>query len=110
MAAKFEIYASGSQFRFRLKAGNGEKILGSEAYSTKQSCKNGIESVKSNAPIDSRYDKKTSVNNKYYFNLKAANYEIIGTSEMYETSAGRDKGIESVKSNAPTASVVDLTE
>ncbi len=39
------------KFRFRLKAANGEIIATSEAYSSKEGCVNGIESVKKNAPI-----------------------------------------------------------
>ena len=47
---KFEIYLDkGGEFRFRLKAGNGEIILASEGYKSKAGCKNGIESVKKNA-------------------------------------------------------------
>jgi len=49
--AKFEIYKdSAGKFRFRLKAPNGEIIAYGEAYESKDSCKNGIESVKTNAP------------------------------------------------------------
>ena len=48
---KFEIYRDkAQQFRFRLKATNGEIILASEGYTAKDSCKNGIESVRKNAP------------------------------------------------------------
>ena len=48
---KFEIYLDkASEFRFRLKASNGEIILASEGYTTKANCKNGIESVVKNAP------------------------------------------------------------
>lgn len=93
------------QYYFNLKAENGQVILSSEGYTTRASCDNGIESVKTNAPNDSRYDRLTSSNSKHYFNLKAANGQVIGRSEMYESAAGRDKGIESVKSNAPSASV-----
>ena len=51
MAAKFEVYKdSNGQFRFRLKAANGEIIATSEAYTAKSGCMNGIESVKNNAP------------------------------------------------------------
>ena len=39
------------KYRFRLKAANGEIIATSEAYTTKDGCANGIESVKKNAPI-----------------------------------------------------------
>jgi uncharacterized protein YegP (UPF0339 family) len=46
-----ELYKDASgKFRFWLKAGNGEIIAVSEAYSSKDSAKNGIESVKTNAP------------------------------------------------------------
>ena len=48
---KFEMYADkAGEFRFRLKARNGEIIATSEGYKTKASCENGIESVKKNAP------------------------------------------------------------
>ena len=48
---KFEIYLDkAGEFRFRLKARNGEPIGASEGYTAKESCKNGIESVRKNAP------------------------------------------------------------
>ena len=48
---KFEIYADkAGEFRFRLKAKNGEIILASEGYKAKASCNKGIESVRKNAP------------------------------------------------------------
>ena len=50
MAAKFELYKDRSgKFRFRLKAPNGQIIAASEAYNSKTSAKNGIESIKKNA-------------------------------------------------------------
>lgn len=110
MAGKFELFKDPrGQYRFRLKAGNGEPILSSESYAQRAGAQNGIESVRQNAPIDSRYERKMSSNGKYMFNLKAANQQVIGTSEMYETTSGRDNGIESVKTNAPTAPVDDQT-
>lgn len=51
MAGTFELYEDASgQFRFRLKAGNGQTIAASEAYTTKAAAQNGIESVRTNAP------------------------------------------------------------
>lgn len=97
------------EYQFNLKADNGQTILTSEGYSAKSGCENGIESVKKNAPDDGRYDRLESKNGKYYFNLKAGNGQIIGTSEMYESTAGRDNGIESVKKNAPLATIDDQT-
>ena len=48
---KFEVYTDKSgEYRFRLKATNGEVIAVSEGYKSKASCLNGIESVKKNAP------------------------------------------------------------
>ncbi len=50
MAAKFEIYKDKTgEFRFRLKAANGEVIASGEGYKTKKSCLDGVESVKKNA-------------------------------------------------------------
>ena len=113
MAAKFDLKkTSDAQYHFVLKAANGEVILSSETYTTKQSAKNGIDSVRANAPYDSRYEKRTSgqpTSQRYYFVLKAANSEVIGTSEMYATEQGRDNGIKSVKTNAPGAPVDDNT-
>ena len=51
MAGKFELYKDGrGEYRFRLKAGNGEIIAVSEGYSSKGGAENGIESVRNNAP------------------------------------------------------------
>ena len=97
-----------NEYRFRLKAGNGQTILASEGYSAKAGCLNGIESVRTNSQDDSKYDRKKSSNGKHYFNLKASNGQVIGTSEMYESSSGMENGIESVKTNAPKATVVEV--
>ncbi len=110
MAGKFVLKkASNGEFYFRLQAGNGEPILKSEMYTTKGSAENGIESVRSNAPSDERYERKLASNGQYMFNLKAANHQVIGTSELYTSAVSRDNGIESVKTNAPKAVVDDQT-
>ena len=105
---KFEIYqGKDDQYYFRLKAGNGETTLTGEGYKAKQGCKNGIESVKKNAPEDANYEKKEGANGKFYFNLKAKNGEIIGSSQGYASLQSRDKGIESIKRDAPSAEILD---
>ncbi|MBW9275967.1 MAG: YegP family protein [Candidatus Thiodiazotropha taylori] len=110
MAGKFEIYKDkAGEYRFRLKASNGQNILASEGYKAKSSCTNGIESVKKNAPDDAHFERKETKTGKHMFNLKAGNNQVIGTSESYESVAARDNGIESVKKNAPGAKVDDLT-
>ena len=95
------------EFQFNLKATNGQVILSSEGYTTKAACENGIESVKKNAHEDARYERKEAANGKFYFNLKAANGQVIGSSQMYQSEDSRDNGIESVKKNAPDAEVVE---
>ena len=65
--------------------------------------------MKKKAPEDGRYERKEAKNGAPYFNLKAGNGQVIGTSEMYSSEAARDNGIESVKKNAPEAEIVDET-
>jgi len=93
------------EFQFNLFASNGEVILTSQGYTTRAACENGIDSVKSNAFDDSRYDREISSNEKHYFNLNASNGKVIGTSQMYESRTNMENGIASVKKNAPDAEV-----
>ncbi|WP_170480704.1 YegP family protein [Ruegeria arenilitoris] len=110
MAGKFELYTDkAGEFRFRLKAGNGEIILASEGYKQKASAENGIDSVRRNASDDSRYERKDTSSGNPMFNLRASNGQVIGTSEQYSSTAARDNGIESVKKNAPDARLDDQT-
>lgn len=94
-----------NQYYFNLKANNHEIVLRSEGYVNLAGAKNGVESVKENAPNPNRYDRLTSRNDQFYFNLKARNGEIIGTSEMYTTERARDHGIDVVMKGAPGARV-----
>ena len=66
-------------------------------YSTKPSCESGIGSVKLNAQEDAKFERNTANDGRCYFNLKAGNGQIIGTSQMYESDNGMENGIESVK-------------
>lgn len=108
--SKFEIFkGTNFQYYFRLKASNGEQILSSESYVTKQGCQNGIASVKANAPFDSNYRRLDKAND-YRFNLVGNNYEIIArSSEGYRTSQNREYAIAIVKRDAPSAPVYDLS-
>lgn len=95
------------QFHFVLKAGNAETILTSEIYRSVDSAQNGIASVQANSADASRYEKKESSDGKPYFTLKAANHQVIGSSQMYASAAARDAGIASVQSNGQTPTVKD---
>lgn len=108
MAGWYELSKSKDhQFRFVLKAGNAETILTSELYKTRGSAENGIASVQKNSPFDERYARKISSNGKAFFNLKAGNHQIIGSSQMYASEASCESGIASVKTNGPTTTIKD---
>ena len=57
-----------------------------------------------------KFEISTDKSGKFRFHLKVANGEIITASQGYENKESAHKGIESVKTNAPDAKVVDLTE
>jgi len=109
MAGKFELKkVSGGKFKFSLKASNGRVILSSESYSDKRAALDGIASVKKAAGRDGNYERKTSKKGEAYFALKAANGEVIGSSEMYSSKSSMESGIASVKANAG-AKIFDTT-
>jgi len=111
MAAKYDVLTSSDgQYYFNLKAANGKVILTSERYTTKPNALKGIDSVRANAAVPARFDRRTSVAGEPYFVLKARNGEPIGRSEMYTSRWGRENGIRSVVTNAPDAHVDDLTD
>ena len=97
------------QYSFVLKAGNNEVILRSEQYEAKASATNGIASVQTNSAMDERYDRKVAQDGRPYFNLKAGNHQIVGTSQMYASEATCANGIASVKTNGPSTTVKDLS-
>jgi uncharacterized protein YegP (UPF0339 family) len=110
MAGWYELAkSSNGQYRFVLKAGNSEVILTSELYKSIDAARNGIASVQAHAADDSRYSISDAANGKHYFNLKAANHQVIGTSQMYASAEARDVGMASAKANGATATVKDLT-
>lgn len=111
MPGKFEIYKDKKgEFRFRLKAANGQNILSSEGYGKKASCLNGIESVRKNSQNPDRFEKKTTAAGNYTFCLNATNGQVIGTSQTYKSSSGCSNGMKSVANSAPGASVDDQTD
>ncbi|MFW5947105.1 MAG: YegP family protein [Gemmatimonadota bacterium] len=110
MAGKFEIYKDrAGDFRFRLKASNGQTILSSEGYRSKSSAENGIRSVMENGGLKSRYEKSSTPAGLYRFSLTAKNNQVIGQSQNYKSTASRDSGIEAVGRAAKGAPTVDLT-
>jgi uncharacterized protein YegP (UPF0339 family) len=111
---------NGSGPYFVLEAGNYEPIGKSEIYSSKAACKNGIESVKTNAPVANLEDQTVEGWEKaknpafeiykdkageYRFRLRAKNGETILASEGYKSKASCLNGVESVRKNADSETV-----
>lgn len=110
MAGKFEIYKDKKgEFRFRLKAGNGQNVLASEGYSKKASCVNGIESVKKNCTDEKRFQMNSTPSGKFRFNLTSTNGQTIGTSQNYDSESSCKNGIAAVGRAAEGASTDDQT-
>ncbi|MGE0553052.1 MAG: YegP family protein [Gemmatimonadales bacterium] len=108
MAGKFQVKStSDGKTMFNLLAGNGQVILTSQTYTTRQSALDGIASVKTNAASDAAFERRTAKDGSPYFVLVAANKQEIGRSEMYSGTSAMENGIASVKTNAPDAAVVD---
>ncbi len=108
MPGKFEVYKDkAGEFRFRLKAANGQNILSSEGYSSKTSCMNGVESVKKNSQIPERFVKNKTPSGKFRFNLTSSNGQVVGTSQSYASESGCSNGIKSVAGCAAGASTDD---
>jgi uncharacterized protein len=106
MAGWYELSSNDKgKFSFVLKAGNGEVILRSEQYESKASAENGIKSVQTNSTQEARFARKDASDGRCYFNLKAGNHQVIGTSQMYKDASGRDNGIRSVQTNGPSSTV-----
>jgi uncharacterized protein YegP (UPF0339 family) len=108
MAGWYEVTKNDSgQFSFSLKAGNSQNILRSEQYESRASALNGIASVQKNSTVAERYELKAASDGRPYFNLRAGNNQVIGTSQMYTSDAARAVGIESVRTNGPSTDVRD---
>jgi hypothetical protein len=96
-AGTFETFkGSDGKYYFHLLAGNYEKVLQSQAYTTLASAKNGVASVKTNGVDTKKYKVLTASNGEFYFNLVAGNGEIIGTSETYVSKSNVDRAITTV--------------
>ena len=118
--SKFVIREVASGIKFDLKHTNGQVIATSEVYTTMDACKDGVASVKNNAPIANvenqtvegyevqkhpKFEMYEDKAGEFRFRLKARNGQVIAVSEGYTTKASCENGIASVKKNAPEAEV-----
>lgn len=97
-SAYFETFQGlDGHYYFNLVAGNGESVLRSQGYTKLSSAQNGVASVLENGNDKRQFDVKQAKNGDYYFNLTAANGQIIGSSEMYASKANAQRGARTVR-------------
>ena len=119
---KFVIRTVPSGIKFDLKAGNGEVIATSEVYTSMDACHKGIASVQKNAvaanlenqtvpeynnELNPKFQVYTDKAGEYRFRLTAKNGQVIAVSEGYKALASCLNGVESVRKNAPDATIVE---
>jgi uncharacterized protein YegP (UPF0339 family) len=100
-SAKFDVFVgTDGDYYFRFVASNGETLLRSEGYTTRQGADNGIDSVVANAPDTRNVEILQAKGGQWYFTVKAANAEIIAMSEMYPSKFNAERGARTVRSLA----------
>jgi uncharacterized protein len=96
--AKIETFVGlDGQHYFNVIAGNGEKVLRSEGYTSESALETGIEAVKDSGVDTESYDLLQATDGSWYFNLVAENAEIIGTSEMYSTKTNANRALKATR-------------
>jgi uncharacterized protein YegP (UPF0339 family) len=97
-SAYFETFQSvDGRYYFNLMAGNGENVLRSQGYTRLASAQNGVASVLAHGNDKRNFDLLQAKNGDWYFNLKASNGEIIGTSELYASKSNASRGAVAVR-------------
>ena len=108
MSVKFEITKTEKgEFHFKLVNTDGKTLLRSEGYNAKSSCTNGVESVRKNAGNDKHFEVKAASDGRPYFNPKASNGQVIGTSPMFSDATACQAAIAATKAGAADAAVDD---
>lgn len=106
---KYEVYSDGTSFYYNLKASNGELLIKSEAYATKDSVLLAIAAIKRNVEVGTisvREDK----HGLYQFVLIARNHRTLVMSANYPTEKRAQSASESFKRFAANSPVVELEE
>jgi uncharacterized protein YegP (UPF0339 family) len=107
-AGKFEVFPEAGLFKYRLKASNGEILVVSGGYTTKNGAINGIETLKKNIETG-RFDLVTDKNDFSQFQLYTPNgSRLIVSGEFYESLKRAESAMESLKKFAGTDKIVEL--
>jgi uncharacterized protein YegP (UPF0339 family) len=98
------------QYYFVLKAVNGETILSSGIYESKQAALHGISAIRTHCHLEQCYENRISARGSLYFVMKDGNEQIIGTSQLYSSIFSRDIGLSMVKLNGHTPTIIDIAD
>jgi uncharacterized protein YegP (UPF0339 family) len=97
-SARFETFVGNDgKTYFDLVAGNGQNVLRSQGYGSASSAQTGMDSVVANGTNPAAFEILEASDGSYYFNLTAANHEIIATSEMYSSKYNAQRGAATVR-------------
>ena len=106
--AKFVVFKGlDSKHYFHLRAGNGEIVLQSQSYTSKQNAIKGVTSVRTNGGDELNYEVREAQNYQTYFVLKAANGQIIARGETYSSESNAEAAIESISELVASEKIAD---
>jgi uncharacterized protein YegP (UPF0339 family) len=97
---RFEVYEGiDGQHYFRLFAGNGENVLRSEGYSSRNAALEGLNAARDLGRRSTAFEVLPARDGQFYFNLLAANGKVVATaSETYASESNAKRGSETVAS------------
>jgi len=94
---RFEVFqGEDRQYYFHLRAGNGEIVLTSEGYTTKQSAISGVASVQSNGASASSFQTYQAANGQYGIKLQAKNHATIAQGELYVSQSNATRAVSTI--------------
>jgi len=89
----FEVFeGNDGQFYFHLVAKNGEIVLQSQGYRTKDGAQKGLESVQANGTSEKNIDIVEANDGGFFFHVKAQNGEIVGRGQVFVSAANAGRG------------------
>ncbi len=105
---KFEVFQVGDGFQYYLKASNGEILVASELYTTKDGCMKAIDAVRRNVETGGEIRVFADKRGRHKFKLIAGNHRVIAISANYMSEKNATSASESFKKFALTANVVEV--
>jgi uncharacterized protein YegP (UPF0339 family) len=96
------VYGPTNQIQFKLIDSGGSVVVASSGYPNKDACFKAIRSIKENARVEQRYEKRT-LEGKFFFTFKAASHEVLAKCGPFDTEAARDQALAVIRSSVEAA-------